>query len=132
MGEQWTVNGLIDPGPLEFSGELKREDQSGASCFVQVPIDLKRTYGKGNLIPVIATFDGRVDYSGSLANMGGDHAVLLLRKHTLSELGKAPGDTIDVRVVLDTSVRTVTLGEDAQRAIDAAPSVSVVWEKLKT
>jgi hypothetical protein len=115
---------------MEFCGVLERDDQSGAACFVQFPTDLKTTYGRGNLIPVRATFDGKVDYTGSLANMGGEHAVLIVRKHILAQLGKSAGDTIVVRVVLDTAPRVVTLGDDAREAIAAHPEASATWERL--
>lgn len=130
MEPRKTTAGLLDPGPIEFTATLERSDSSGAACFVAFPHDLKQTYGKGNLIPIVATFDGRVEYQGSLANMGGDCALLLVRKDRLAELGKDAGDTIHVRVVLDTSVRTVTLGEDAQEAVDANPAAAASWESL--
>lgn len=130
MSETRVTNGLIDPGPLEFTGTLERSDSTGAACFVPFPHDLKATYGKGNLVPIRATFDGRVEYRGSLANMGGDCAVLLVRKDVLAQLGKGHGEPILVRVALDTSPREVTMTEDARRAIDADSTAAATWAKL--
>lgn len=129
MRERRAVTGLIDPGPIEFTATLERSDSSGAACFVAFPHDLKRTYGKGNLVPIRATFDGRVDDRGSLANMGDANALLLVRKDVLAQLGKTAGDRVDVRVVLDTEPRTVTLGDDAQQAIAAHADAAAYWEK---
>ena len=122
--------GLIDPGPIEFDAILERSNASGSACFVPFERDLKRTFGKGNLVPIRATFDGAVDYRGSLANMGGEHAVLLVRSDVLAKLGKRSGDPVRVRVVLDTEPRVIELGDDAQEAIDADPAASAAWEKL--
>ena len=125
-----TVSGLIDPGPIEYEAILERSDASGSACFVPFARDLKQTYGKGNLVPIRATFDGEVDYRGSLANMGGDHAVLLVRSDVLAKLGKRSGDPVRVRVVLDTEPRVIELGEDAHAEITADPAASAAWEKL--
>lgn len=132
MSEHDPVSGsrLIDPGPIEFEATLERSDSSGAACFVPFPFDLKQTYGKGNLVPIVAIFDGRVEYRGSLAKMGGAHALLIVRKDLLSELGKAAGDSDHVRVALDDTVRTITLGEDAREAIEAEPAAAAGWQSL--
>ena len=126
FGNEWrgvmterNAAGLIDPGPIEFKAVLERDEQAGASGYVQFPIDPKKTYGKGNLVPIRATFDGAVEYRGGLANMGGEHAVLIVLKDILARLGKNPGDMIDVRVVLDTEPRIVELDDDEREAIDA-------------
>jgi len=126
FGNEWrgvmterNAAGLIDPGPIEFKAVLERDEQAGASGYVQFPIDPKKTYGKGNLVPIRATFDGAVEYRGGLANMGGEHAVLIVLKDILARLGKNPGDMIDVRIVLDTEPRIVELDDDEREAIDA-------------
>ena len=61
--------GMKNPGPLTFTAKLQRSERSGAACFVDFPWDLHETFGKGNLVPVTVTWDGRVPYRGSLARM---------------------------------------------------------------
>jgi hypothetical protein len=100
---------LIDPGPIEFEAVLHRSDASGAACFVDFPHDLKATYGRGNLVPVTAPWDGRVEYRGSLAMMGGACAMLLCRKDVQALLGRGPGDVVHLREMLDTACREVEL-----------------------
>lgn len=121
---------LIDPGPIRFRATLQRSDASGAACWVDFPHDLKATFGKGNLVPVVAVYDGRVTYRGSLAMMGGPRAMLLCRKDVLAQLGKGPGDEVEVEVVLDTAPREVTLSEEAQTALAADPVASAAWARL--
>ncbi len=121
---------LRDPGPIEFEAVLERSDDSGAACFVAFPFDLKTTYGKGNLVPVQVIYDGHAHYQGSLAYMGGNHALLLVRKDVLAQLGKDAGQRVHVRVTLDTSIREITLPDDAQAAIDGSEPASAFWKTL--
>lgn len=118
---------LRDPGPLELEAVLQRSDSSGAACFLLVPWDLKETFGKGNLVPVEALWDGRVRYRGSLAKMGGPQAMLLCRKDVLAALGKAAGDTVHVCVTLDTAPREVEVPDDLGAALAASEAATRVW-----
>lgn len=68
---------------------------------------------------VVATFDGR-PYRGSIVSMGGPTKVLGVLKALRTELGKGPGDTLDVTVDLDDSPRTLTVPADLLEALDAA------------
>jgi hypothetical protein len=122
--------GLRDPGPLTFQAELLRSDASGAACFVNFPWDLKETYGKGNLVPVQALWDGKVSYRGSLAMMGGDCAMLLCRKDVVAQLGKGAGDRVRVTVTLDTTPREVELPPALSEALSRAPAAKRAWETL--
>lgn len=121
---------LLDPGPLRFRAPLLRSDSSGAACFVAFPWDLKSTFGKGNLVPIVARWDDRVEYRGSLAMMGGDCALLLCRKDVVAQLGKGPGDEVDVVVTLDTAPREVEVPEALQAALDADPAAATTWATL--
>jgi hypothetical protein len=121
---------LLDPGPIEFVAVLHRSDASGAACFVDFPHDLKAIYGKGNLVPVRAIWDHRVDYRGSLAKMGGELAMLLCRKDVLAELAKGAGDTVHVTVTLDREPREVEVPSSLEAALDANDGARVAWDAL--
>ena len=123
------MSGLIDPGPIEWDGKVQGNDAGGA--WIDVPFDLKQTYGKGNLVPIVATFDGRVTYQGSLAKMGGEFAMLLLRNDVRAELGDPqPGDRVHVRLVLDSAPRVVNLPDDVAALVEANPAAAATWETL--
>jgi hypothetical protein len=112
---------FTDPGPLDFEAEIVRNTAvANSSAFIEFPHDLKETFGVGNLVPVVATFDGRVTYRGSLARMGGPRAVLVLRKDVRSELGKEPGDRVGVSLRLDTVPRQVEVADDLAAALERA------------
>jgi hypothetical protein len=118
---------LIDPGPIEFEAEVQGE---GGGTWVDVPVDLKTTYGKGNLVPIVATFNGTVPYQGILAMMGGASPMLLIRSDVRAQLGVTVGDQVQVRIELDTSPRVVELPEEAAAAVQANPEAQATWEGL--
>lgn len=118
---------LIDPGPIEFDAEVLGE---GGGTWVDVPLDLKQTFGKGNLVPIVATFNGTVPYQGILAMMGGEWPMLLVRSDVREQLGVEIGDRVQVRIELDTSPRTVTLPDDAKTLVEANPAAAANWEAL--
>lgn len=79
----------------------------GGGMFVRIPFDVEKEYGKKNMIPVKATFDGE-PYRGSIANMG-DGPCLIILKAIREKIGKQEGDTISVTVEKDTEPRKVEL-----------------------
>ena len=119
---------LIDPGPIEFDAVVQGD---GRGAWVDIPFDLKTTYGKGNLVPIVATFAPGVTYQGSLAKMGGSCAMLLLRSDIRVQLGDPqPGDPIHVRIDLDSAPRVVTLPDDVAALVDANPKAAATWQGL--
>jgi hypothetical protein len=119
--------GLTDPGPIGFEAVVQGEE---SGTWVDVPVDLKATFGKGNLVPIVATFNGTVRYQGVLAKMGGPAPMLLVRSDVRKELGVQVGDRVQVRVELDSAPRVVTLPEDAASLVEANPDAAATWEKL--
>lgn len=118
---------LIDPGPIEFEAEVQGE---GGGTWVDVPVDLKQTYGKGNLVPIVATFNGTVPYQGILAMMGGTHPMLLIRSDVRAQLGVSVGDRVQVRIELDSEPREVSLPDDVAALVEANPEAAAGWEAL--
>lgn len=70
----------------------KVPDLDGA--YVEIPFDVKATFGKG-CVPVHATFDG-YQYDGSLVRMGTPGHIIGIRKAIRLAIGKQPGDTVHV------------------------------------
>jgi bifunctional DNA-binding transcriptional regulator/antitoxin component of YhaV-PrlF toxin-antitoxin module len=117
-----------DPGPLAFTATIEQDDSSGAAGFIVFPYDLKETYGIGNLVPVVATFDG-IEYRGSIAKMGPE-PLLLIRKDVREKLGKAAGDPVEVTVTVDKSAREVDVPDDLTQALNANPGAKSNFENL--
>ena len=118
-----------NPGSITFTAVIKRNtDVANSSAWIEFPFDLKETYGFGNLVPYKAKFDGRVTYQGSLAKMGGPKAMILLRKDVRAELGKGPGESVEVVVELDDKPRTVSLPGYLKDALQSAGLLEA-WHK---
>ena len=98
----------------------------GTGCWVIFPQDPMESFGKKNLIPIRAEIDGE-PYRGSLANMG-DGPCLVVLKAIREKIGKQAGDTVRVRLWLDTEPRVVEPPEDLRAGWDAR--AAEVWEGL--
>lgn len=112
-----------NPGPIHFIGIININKQN-ASAWIDFPYDLKETYGVGNLVPFVATFDDHVTYRGSLAKMGGNYAMILLRKDVFAEIGKEEGEKVSVVVTLDDTPRELTVPKDLRTILESGK----VWE----
>ena len=77
----------------EFDAVIKKvQDIDGA--YVEIPFDVKATFGKGR-VKVRASFDG-IPYDGSLVRMKTPCHILGMRKDIRAAIGKQPGDTVHV------------------------------------
>ncbi len=119
---------LKDPGPIEFDAVI--QSGSGGGAWVDFPLSLKETYGRGNLVPFKAIFDGKAEYRGNLAMMGGDCAMVLIRKDIREQIGKKPGDSVHVRVELDTEERKVEVHKDFQIALSKSSVVKENFDRF--
>jgi len=108
----------INPGPLTFTAVIRENMTTGS--YINFPYDLKETFGYGNLVPFKAIFDDRIHYQGSLAKMGGPQAMILLRNDVAAQLGKQPGQAVEVVLELDDKPREVAVPEDAKAALQEA------------
>lgn len=80
----------------EFDAELiKNQDMDAA--YVEIPFDVKETFGKGR-VSVHATFDD-YPYDGQVVRMGTACHIIGVRKDIRARIGKQPGDTIRVTIM---------------------------------
>ncbi len=93
----------------KFKAIIKKGRSGGA--FVDVPVDIEKTFGTKGRVKVNAVFDNSISYRGSIAPMHGKH-VLGIRKEIRKKLGKDIGDTISVVFEEDTKPRTVEIPDD--------------------
>lgn len=111
-----------NPGPLEFDAVIERADLIGSSAFVPFPFDTKEQFGTAGRVPVTVRFDN-IDYRGSLVTYGGSHLILVLTD-IQNRLGKGPGDSVRVRIELDTAERMVELDDDIAQALTDAGALA--------
>ena len=65
-------------------------------AYVEFPYDVRLEFGKGR-VKVRATFDG-VEYFGSLVRMKTPGHIIGLRKDIRAQIGKGPGDEVEVTI----------------------------------
>ncbi len=78
-----------------FKSLIKKVDGIDGA-YVEFPYDVRTLFGKGR-VKVRATFDG-VEYFGSLVRMKTPGHIIGLRKDIRAQIGKGPGDVIDVTI----------------------------------
>jgi hypothetical protein len=98
------------PKVYEWDAVLVKSDGVGSGAFVGFPWNPKECFGKANLVPVWAEFDG-VRYRGSIANMGTGPCLIVL-KQIRDKIGKQAGDAVHVKVWHDTEPRVVEAPAD--------------------
>ena len=82
------------------------EDAGGGGAYVLFPFDTKQEFGTAGQVRVKAAFNG-VPYTGSLIKYGHPQHMMPVLKNIRDQIGKGPGDTIEVVIERDESVRTV-------------------------
>jgi len=83
-------------------------ESAGSGACILFPFDVEKEFGTRGQIPVTATFDG-VAYTGSMVKYGRPEHMIPILKAIREKIGKGPGDTINVVIERDDSVRTVEI-----------------------
>jgi hypothetical protein len=78
----------------------------GGGAGIVFPYDVEQEFGTRAMVPVKSTLDG-VPYSGSLIKCGATEHMLGVLKGIREQIGKGPGDAIEVVVWKDEEERTV-------------------------
>jgi len=89
-----------------YKFKAKIEASDGGGAFVLFPYDTEAEFATRGKVPVKATLGG-VPYTGSLMTCGGPHHMLAVVKAIRLQIGKGPGDTIDVEVWKDEEQRVL-------------------------
>ena len=101
--------------------------RDGSACYIPITFDPKAVFGKLRA-PVKVTLNGHT-YRSTIAAMGGPPCVPL-RKSNREAAGLEGGETIDVRLELDTDPRIVEPPADLVRALKQAPGAWDGWRHL--
>jgi hypothetical protein len=101
--------------------------RDGSTCFIPVPFDPKPVFGRVRA-PVKVTLNG-FTYRSTIAAMGGT-VCIPLRQSNRESAGLDGGETLEVRLDLDTEKREVTAPADFATALKAAPLAWSRWLEL--
>ena len=101
--------------------------RQGPMCYIPLSFDPKGVFGKLRA-PVKVTLNGYT-YRSTIAAMGGPPCIPLRKSHR-EAAGLEGGETILVRLDLDTEPREVTPPDDFVKALKTVPSAWKRWEDL--
>jgi len=104
-----------------FRATIVRE---GSTCYIPLTFNPKAVFGKVRA-PVKVTLNGYT-YRSTIAAMGGPPCVPL-RKSNREAAGVEGGETINVRLELDSEPRVVEPPPDFVRALKRAPGAWAGW-----
>jgi hypothetical protein len=104
-----------------FSAKIDAADGGGA--YVLFPYDTEKEFGTKGKVPIKATFNG-VPYAGSLVKYGHPAHMLPMLKAIREQIGKGPGDTIEVELWKDEQQRAVEVPAPFQQAMKKAGVLS--------
>jgi hypothetical protein len=101
--------------------------RDGSACFIPLTFDPKAAFGKIRA-PVKVTLNG-FTYRSTIAAMGGPPCIPL-RRSNREAAGLEGGETIDVRLDLDTEKREIKAPADFVKALKANAPAWERWQSL--
>jgi len=114
---------------IRFEAPIIQVEAMNAS-YVEFPFSTQELFGIRGQVKVKVVFDGKVEYSGSLVNMGRNCHTLGITKAIRNELGKVFGDTVFVELERDVEEREVSVPEDVLSLLNEKPEEMAYFEKL--
>jgi hypothetical protein len=101
----------------------------GINPYVDVPEAISATLGGPGYIPVATTIDGH-PFPANLVPLGKGRYRLFLHGQMRKAAGKDVGDTVAIRLRLDTEPRVVPVRPELQAALDTDPPAHAVFAAL--
>jgi len=112
----------------KYKFKAKIEAGDGGGAYVLFPYDTEKEFATKGKVPVKATFNG-VPNTGSLIRYGKPLHILGMPKAIREQIGKGPGDSIEVVVWKDDAVRTVEVPAPFEKLMKKE-GLLPVFEKL--
>lgn len=110
-----------------FTNIIKSAGNNGGA-YVEFPFDVLKEFKTKGRVNVICYFDD-VEYRGSLVKMGTDCHIIGITKEIRNKLEKSVGDSVNVKLSVDTSERIVVIPEPLLNALNKNKSL---MEKFKS
>lgn len=113
---------------INFSATIQQHNDMNAA-YVVFPFDVQKLFETKGQVKIKVLFDDRVEYRGSLANMGFGHCVGLTQT-IRKQLGKTFGDMVDVKLWKDEEKRVVVVPDDVKTLFNKHQKVKELYEKM--
>jgi hypothetical protein len=104
------------------------EEGSGGGAHILFPFDTEKEFATKGRVPVKATFDG-VAYTGSLIKYGSPQHMLGMLKAIREQIGKGPGDTVEVVLWKDEEERILEVPADLEKLLKRE-GLAAMFQKL--
>jgi len=101
----------------KFKAKIQAGELGGA--YLVFPFDTEKEFGTRGKVPVHATVDG-VPERSALFRYGPPQHLLAVRKAVREQIGKKPGDTVDVVVWKDDEIRTLEVPAEFKARMEQA------------
>jgi len=112
----------------KYKFKARIESESGGGAYILFPYDTEKEFETKGKVPVKATFNG-VPYAGSLIKYGQPQHMLGVLKAIREQIGKGPGDIIDVELWKDEAPRVLEVPAAFETAMKKE-GVLAAFEKL--
>src|SRR6185436_5398122 len=99
----------------KFKAKIQAGDGGGA--FVFFPFDVQKEFGTKGRIPIDVTFDGVADKS-SLIRYGYPQHLAGVPKAIREQIGKQPGDHVEVVVWKDEAARVIEIPDEFKKRLE--------------
>ena len=114
---------------IKFSAIIRQNGEINAA-LVEFPFSTEKIFGKKGQVKIKATFDGNVEYRGSLSKMKSDCHVLGLTQEIRKQLNKTFGDEVFVSLIEDKEERTVEIANDIVVVFNENPKAKDLFDKM--
>ena len=101
----------------KYKFEAKLELGDGGGAYVLFPYDTQQEFATRGKVPIKATIDG-VSYTGSLIKYGNPEHMLPVLKAIRAQIGKGPGERVQVILWKDEEERTLELPPGFQELME--------------
>ncbi len=92
------------------------ESGGGGGAYVLFPYDVQQEFGTRWRVPVRATFDG-VPNTGTMIKYGNPLHMLPILKAIREQIGKQPGELVDVEIWRDAAERVLEIPDDLAKLL---------------
>lgn len=110
----------------KFQTEIKKHEGIDGA-YIEIPFDVEAVFG-AKRVKVKAYFDGK-EYRGSIVRMGGCY-LLGIPQALRKEIGKNPGDIVNVELEKDEEKRVVELPQDFKKVLEEHTKAQENFKKL--
>ncbi len=116
-------------GGYAFDAVLVRPEGVGTWTFLSIPLEVSAGFGSKGQVRIKGTINGYPFRSTALPMGDGTH-YLVVGKDIRDHIASAQGDTVKVRLELDTETRQAEVPEELQLALNSQPLAAAAFEKI--